>query len=76
MFFHFFRDEFSEGEHCVKLRQLRLNDSSETSKILDVEIKIKSETVERSFKCKKEVLVKASPYFEAMFRGKLDSFKM
>ena len=54
----------------------RLNDSSETSKILDVEIKIKSETAERNFKCKKEVLVKASPYFEAMFRGKLDSFKL
>ena len=63
-------------EHCVNLRQLKLNDFSETSNVLDVKIKIKSETLERSFKCKKEVLVEASPYFEAMFRGKLDSFKM
>ena len=60
-------------ENFVNRRQLKLNDSSKTSKILDVKIKIKSENVERSFKCKQEALVKASPYFKAMFRGKIHS---
>ena len=60
-------------ENCINLHQLQVNDSSENSQICEVSIKVKSDDMERSFNCTKEVLAAASPYFKAMFRGKLDS---
>ena len=69
----FFRDEFSEVENCINLHQLQVNNSSESSHICDVSIKAKLDGLEKSFNCTKEVLAKAPPYFEVMFRGKLDS---
>ena len=69
----FFRDELSEVENCINLHQLQVNDSSENSQICEVSIKVKSDDMERSFNCTKKVLAAASPYFKAMFHGKLDS---
>ena len=67
----FFRDELSEVENY--LHQLQVNNSPENSHICEVSIKVKLDDLERSFNCHKLILAAASPYFEAKFRGKLNS---
>ena len=60
-------------ENCINLHQLQVNDSSENSQIKIVSIKAKLDGLEKSFNCTKKLLAAASPYFKAMFLGKLDS---